>query len=552
MADTCHGVYNCSKLIQLSARSIHKQLFQYNLDTHGIVFDTFFVSSNPEEFGDFARIYYSAKLTDFEVYLHCPEQQNQVMCSFWRGLRLKNHVEQTGGFRYEWVIIMRPDIYFFRPFDLGELNKDLFYVANWCHATGKPIVEDEWPVGAVGCRTLQTHSLDRFGIPDFWFAASSANMDAVFGHRPVYPKGPAGSGSHGFILNVIQFNGMGLRIGRYLYHHLDYDFWRHIVKYNRLDAFENGVWWHKPRPVKNLADKNVTDTPLEVLATSHYQPKLPTSLETSRWSRCAVPRAFCFASTDEMKSAPYAVPWGAGYQETHKQKNPLYPSIGFPSFPWSIDSLDKVRCKTEPSGKPKAETVAPGIGPHTIKTATPADTEAGKSSDIGSTKRGRSGLTTDVKDEADDKPKVNLDAQPNISVAVETGDHPKPSPSQTTGRVDSDGAKPSEVESATTASPESKLQIKNVKPESNTGSPVETHAPKPNATDTVNRIDSDYATPSNAESAKPVSPESTIEIRDEDNDKAKLGIKSESNTVSKAEANASKPGSHENTSRIDA
>lgn len=347
MADTCHGVYNCSKLIQLSARSIHKQLFQYNLDRHGIVFDTFLVSSNPEEFGEFARIYYSAKLTDFEVYLHCPEQQNQVMCSFWRGLRLKNQVEQAGGFRYEWVIIMRPDIYFFRPFDLGELNKDLFYVANWCHATGKPIVEDEWPVGAVGCRTLQTHSLDRFGIPDFWFAASSANMDAVFGHRPVYPKGPAGSGLHGFILNVIQFNGMGLRIGRYLYHHLDYDYWRHIVKYNRLDAFENGVWWHKPRPVKNLADKNVTGATLEVLATSHYQPILSTSLETSRWSRCAVPRAFCFASTDEMKSAPYAVPWGAGYQETHKQKNPLYPSIGFPSIPWSIDSLDKVRCKTE-------------------------------------------------------------------------------------------------------------------------------------------------------------------------------------------------------------
>jgi hypothetical protein len=70
---------------------------------------------------------------------------------------------------FTFALMMRWDTVFLTPFDTSILNPDLFYVANWCRATS-----GNWPVVASDdgryCRGLSRFYLDDIGFPDFYFA----------------------------------------------------------------------------------------------------------------------------------------------------------------------------------------------------------------------------------------------------------------------------------------------------------------------------------------------------------------------------------------------
>ena len=78
--------------------------------------------------------------------------------------RLAGRAEQ-----FTFALMLRWDTIFLTPFDTSILNPNLFYVANWCRATG-----GGWPVIPCDdgryCRGLSRFYLDTLGFPDFYFA----------------------------------------------------------------------------------------------------------------------------------------------------------------------------------------------------------------------------------------------------------------------------------------------------------------------------------------------------------------------------------------------
>ena len=132
------------------------------------------------------------------------------------------------------VLMLRWDVVFYSPFRLTHLDSQRLYVANWCRATVAPSANQ-----TSSCRGLRPfafsplHCSDTEGVPDFWLAGSSATMrrslldaadDYVEGF--VQPKGCPGL--HGILAGAVQraSEQRGVRLGRYLYHQLDYDFIR--------------------------------------------------------------------------------------------------------------------------------------------------------------------------------------------------------------------------------------------------------------------------------------------------------------------------------------
>ena len=84
---------------------------------------------------------------------------------------------------YHFVLILRYDAIIRTPFQLDALNPKLFYVANWCSASGlgghiKSSGKGKFPNRF--CSPLHRWWADQEGIPDFYFASSPLLVNYVF------------------------------------------------------------------------------------------------------------------------------------------------------------------------------------------------------------------------------------------------------------------------------------------------------------------------------------------------------------------------------------
>jgi hypothetical protein len=136
------------------------------------------------------------------------------------------------------VLLTRWDVVFYTPVELDLLSSDLFYVTNWCRA-----------VGAAHSQNSRAWGLERFGLcadthgmPDWLFMATPKLMHLFFGNLVgdlcggafrvpgfrVNDSEAACHTNHAVIVGrALQLGKQGLlKMGRYLYHMMDYDFVR--------------------------------------------------------------------------------------------------------------------------------------------------------------------------------------------------------------------------------------------------------------------------------------------------------------------------------------
>ena len=182
-----------------------------------------------------------------------------MFLSLERVLALRRTEEAQRGIAYDWVLCTRFDAVWMAPLPLRALNSALFYVAHWCVTTDRPtrggggggiigggggggggIITggDSGDVGGSNggvsssrsCRPLapfapETHGRD--GVPDYFFAAAPATMDAVFEGLPVALLSvrlkPTGRSccNHAILASRLKSMGVWERLGRVLVHHMD-------------------------------------------------------------------------------------------------------------------------------------------------------------------------------------------------------------------------------------------------------------------------------------------------------------------------------------------
>ena len=146
--------------------------------------------------------------------------------SVGRGLRLVRQQEVLHNVSYTIVLATRYDLVYFSPFLIHLLNPALLWTANWCRAIGA-----ETYCNATHC----CHALSRYvpdiggGLPDHWAASSLSNMESFFVNMSAEYGTTYKShsyGAHGSFYDRAVHSG--LRLGRYLYHRLDYANFRDV------------------------------------------------------------------------------------------------------------------------------------------------------------------------------------------------------------------------------------------------------------------------------------------------------------------------------------
>ena len=169
-------------------------------------------------------------------------------------LRLRKEYQEKHSITYDWVFVVRHDVYYRNDFEFNRLNPSLFYIANWCSAASG--AQHQHTMAAEG--PLNCHELERFkadhlgGVPDFWFLASPATMDHVFLDftrdlessifRPT--KACCNHGKLGGRLFPMHDRGE-IQIGRYKAHHIDYSLYRwRAPRKERMS--ELGLTWREP------------------------------------------------------------------------------------------------------------------------------------------------------------------------------------------------------------------------------------------------------------------------------------------------------------------
>ncbi|CAE8635275.1 unnamed protein product [Polarella glacialis] len=104
-----------------------------------------------------------------------------------RAAALKARKEATDGFRYDLVLLMRWDIFFRRPLRLSHLvPTDRLWTGHWCSAHAEDLsvrevvlneTRDESDIRSQRSGVFAPSQFATSGLHDFWFAASSENID---------------------------------------------------------------------------------------------------------------------------------------------------------------------------------------------------------------------------------------------------------------------------------------------------------------------------------------------------------------------------------------
>ena len=162
-----------------------------------------------------------------------PEFSPGAFCSTKLALRDVHEHE------YAMVLLTRWDVVFYTPFEMHLLNTELFYLAHWCRATGPA------HSSAHRARSLEPYGgcPDFLGAPDWIFTANPAMMHLFWdgflegllegawrlpGFRESRNELMTCPGNHAFVLGraVYLAEGGAIRLGRYKYHNMDFDFIR--------------------------------------------------------------------------------------------------------------------------------------------------------------------------------------------------------------------------------------------------------------------------------------------------------------------------------------
>lgn len=167
---------------------------------------------------------------------------------FYDGAELACAMVNRSGITYDWHIVMRWDIFFYANFEFKRLNPELFYVSHWCKANGPEHVLQRANISCFELRTFMAETKEG-GVPDFWFAGTPANMQRVFTNMTrdlndgKYQKTPCWV-NHGIMGGRLRY--LNVSIGRYLYHHMDYDFLR-SSRDHRTKVYEMGLLWQRDK-----------------------------------------------------------------------------------------------------------------------------------------------------------------------------------------------------------------------------------------------------------------------------------------------------------------
>ena len=199
---------------------------------------------------------------------------------------------------YDRVMLVRPDVLFMKHVDWTLMNPTLLYLPSWCVPTGgarpakfveipdvktdvngSAVVVKKKVVACFGLSTFFHCSLLR-GVPDFMFFGPPEVMSVVFGNmahelsscafRPT--KSCCFHAIVGGQLDRLYSQGKVV-IGRYMFHHLDFDLHRFVGPERRELWKANATW---VRANSGVGDPEVDEV---------WRPQ--------RWSRCVSPRAYC-------------------------------------------------------------------------------------------------------------------------------------------------------------------------------------------------------------------------------------------------------------------
>eukprot|EP01062_Namystynia_karyoxenos_P052962 TRINITY_DN4267_c1_g1_i1.p1 TRINITY_DN4267_c1_g1~~TRINITY_DN4267_c1_g1_i1.p1 ORF type:complete len:457 (+),score=59.64 TRINITY_DN4267_c1_g1_i1:101-1471(+) len=195
--------------------------------------------------------------------------QTHGLVSIERAVQFALHSSRKLGRPYDLILLMRLDLYFFRPFGFSHLTSGPFYVGNRCAAVGAEV-----RTGGRICRQLRLSEC-RGSVGDFYFLSSGRNMARVFGnftnkvgrapqywspvHSPdsssVQPdcwedKDRKPRNMHQTILPLLHGLGLSSSIRRHLYHGMDYEFARggRYLPVERLrceQKRDGGGWLHR-------------------------------------------------------------------------------------------------------------------------------------------------------------------------------------------------------------------------------------------------------------------------------------------------------------------
>eukprot|EP01062_Namystynia_karyoxenos_P064658 TRINITY_DN5768_c0_g1_i1.p1 TRINITY_DN5768_c0_g1~~TRINITY_DN5768_c0_g1_i1.p1 ORF type:complete len:463 (+),score=37.64 TRINITY_DN5768_c0_g1_i1:66-1391(+) len=228
----------------------------------------------------------------------CPRHVHQIngLVSMERVVHMASHFERAGKRPYDLMLLMRLDLYFFRPFSFASLDAGPFYMANWCDARG-PVKR---PNRALECKPLVQRERELLApqgmAPDFYFLSSGANMKKVFsnitglaGRAPRYyrPEHGAVCGNerhpktlHGAIIPVLRGLMLEHLVRRYLFHHLDFAFCRWPkLTWETFRCAEQGGGWLAPPPDTSAWTGKATRSfcPNDVMYCHCTAPRVPTS-----------------------------------------------------------------------------------------------------------------------------------------------------------------------------------------------------------------------------------------------------------------------------------
>mmetsp|Transcript_39117 Transcript_39117/g.66673 ORF Transcript_39117/g.66673 Transcript_39117/m.66673 type:complete len:334 (-) Transcript_39117:115-1116(-) len=166
------------------------------------------------------------------------------------GLGLMRSHAKKASVSYEWVLVVRHDIYFRVDFNLDSLNHALFYLGNWCHPTGEKSVAETGEAGALSCAKMEVFENDTAAVPEYWYLGNPKSMDQVFlgftsnsgamatdvGVNATTSKAIAG----GRIYPL--HDKQKIQIGRYLVHNIDYSLYRFINPNIEWLQYLNMTW----------------------------------------------------------------------------------------------------------------------------------------------------------------------------------------------------------------------------------------------------------------------------------------------------------------------
>eukprot|EP01062_Namystynia_karyoxenos_P026901 TRINITY_DN20773_c0_g1_i1.p1 TRINITY_DN20773_c0_g1~~TRINITY_DN20773_c0_g1_i1.p1 ORF type:complete len:418 (+),score=94.49 TRINITY_DN20773_c0_g1_i1:69-1256(+) len=188
----------------------------------------------------------SAALRDMVPWWnHHYTQRLHGFMSLERGAAMALDAARQLGRPYDLILMMRLDLYFFRPFTFSALRVGPFYMSNRCHAIGPEV-----RTGPRICRELRLQECQQ-SVGDFWFLSSGEKIGKVFGNftrkvgRPpkfYTPEPPPDNSSgqpycwnpkflkpvslHQVVLPLLEGLGLTSSIRRHLYHGMDYEFAR--------------------------------------------------------------------------------------------------------------------------------------------------------------------------------------------------------------------------------------------------------------------------------------------------------------------------------------